>query len=324
MRPPRRPTVALVLVTLAVAAVAACGSDDVETPTDDAATDAAVADPAADTAADPAATGAAQADASAPPSPAGPAELPVVPADAGHLHGIGVDPADGRILLGTHVGLMAIGPDGVELVGDATTDLMGFTVAGPQHYYSSGHPGAGEDLPNPVGLIETTDGGLTWRALSRAGESDFHTLVAGGGRVYGFDGRVRSSTDGVSWDDGASDVAPFSLAVQPDDAAVLVATTQQGPVRSDDAGATFTVLDGAPLLVFVAWAAPGELYGIDPDGGVHVAEDAGTTWASTGAAGAPPEAFTAAADGAVLVATSEHVLRSEDGARTFEVVAHRG
>jgi hypothetical protein len=318
MRLPHRPATVLVTVVLAVTAVAACGSDEAATPTDDAAT--APAGPADD----PAATGAAQAGAPAPSSPAGPAELPVVPAEAGHLHGIGVDPADGRVLLGTHVGLMAIGPDGVALVGDATTDLMGFTVAGPQHYYASGHPGPGDDLPNPVGLIETTDGGLTWRALSRAGESDFHTLVAGGGRVYGFDGVVRSSSDGVGWEDGAVDVAPVSLAVDPDDPDVVVATTQQGPVRSDDAGSTFALVDGAPLLVFLAWATAGELWGVDPEGGVHLSADGGTTWASTGAVGAPPEAFTATADGAVLVATGEHVLRSEDGGRTFEVVALRG
>lgn len=38
----------------------------------------------------------------------------------------------------------------------------------------------------------------------------------------------------------------------------------------------------------------------------------------------PPEALTAAADGTVLVATAEHLLRSEDAGRTFTPFAARG
>lgn len=324
MRPTRRPTAVLALLGLAVTAgVTGCASDDVP---DVAAVDSTATVPApvpataASTAA-PATTATAAAAAAAETTAA---ELPVVPAEAGHLHGIGVDPADGRVLLGTHVGLMAVDADGVERVGEATTDLMGFAVAGPQHYYASGHPGPGEEMPNPVGLIETTDGGLTWRSLSRAGESDFHALATGAGRVYGYDGVIRSTTDGVSWDAGAGDVAPASLAVRPDDADTVVATTQDGPVRSEDGGATFTALDGAPLLVLLAWAGPEQLWGVDPDGGVHVSEDGGTSWALRGQAGAPPEAFTATASGEVLVGTGEQVVRSTDGGRTFEVIALRG
>jgi len=34
-------------------------------------------------------------------------------------------------------------------------------VAEPDHFYASGHPGEGADLPDPVGLIEATDAGRT-------------------------------------------------------------------------------------------------------------------------------------------------------------------
>jgi hypothetical protein len=46
-------------------------------------------------------------------------------------------------------------------------DLMGFTVAGPGRYLASGHPGLHVDQAQPVGLIETTDGGVTWTPVSR-------------------------------------------------------------------------------------------------------------------------------------------------------------
>jgi hypothetical protein len=253
---------------------------------------------------------------------AGAAAVPTVPAEAGHLHGLGIDPADGRLYLGTHVGLMVLDGDQVRRVGDATIDLMGFAVAGPRHYYASGHPGPDDDLPDPVGLVETTDGGRTWALLSRAGVSDFHTLAAGGGRVYGYDGRIRTTTDGRSWTDGAADVRPASLAVRPGTPTTVVATTQQGPVRSTDGGVSFQHLDGAPLLVLLAWTTDDELLGVDPDGAVHASGDGGTTWEQRGSAGSPPEAFTAAgAD--VVVAVAAHLLRSRDGGRTFTVLAHK-
>lgn len=315
MTPPSRPAVAALLA--AGLALTACG-DEADAPVA-----ASAPTPAPATASATAAPTAAAMDQESSEASERPAMVPVVPAEAGHLHGIGVDPGDGRVLLGTHAGLMAVGAEGVERVGDATTDLMGFAVAGPQHYYASGHPGPGEDLPNPVGLIETTDGGLTWTSLSLAGRSDFHALTAGAGRVYGYDGMLRSSSDGVDWQDGALDVAPASLAVHPDQPGTVVATTQDGPVRSQDGGATFAALAGAPLLVLVAWASPDALWGVTPDGEVLVSADSGDGWEPRGQVGGPPEAFSAAADGTVLVATAAHVLRSEDGGRTFVPVAAR-
>jgi hypothetical protein len=87
-----------------------------------------------------------------------------------HVHGVDVNPADGTVYLAAHDGLFRYGGSGPERVGPVI-DLMGFAVAGPDHFYASGHPGEGADLPNPVGLIESTDAGRTWRALSRQGLS---------------------------------------------------------------------------------------------------------------------------------------------------------
>src|SRR5512146_2926265 len=93
-----------------------------------------------------------------------------------HVHGVDVNPADGTVYLATHDGLFRYGGSGPQRVGPVI-DLMGFAVVGPDHFYASGHPGEGADLPDPVGLIESTDAGRTWRALSRQGKSDFHTVA---------------------------------------------------------------------------------------------------------------------------------------------------
>lgn len=247
--------------------------------------------------------------------------LPVVPASAGHVHGAGVNPADGRLYLGTHTGLMVVGDEEVELVGDSTIDLMGFAVAGPDHFYASGHPGPNDRMPNPVGLIETRDAGQSWQTLSLAGRSDFHTLTAHDGVVHAFDGALRSSSDRRTWTDGAADVAPVSLAAS--DEAVL-ATTEGGLMRSTDGGRTFERVEGAPVLLFLAWPTADAVWGVDLAGGVHLSTDGGTTWEATGSVGGQPQAFTAADASTVVAVLEDAVVRSTDAGATFSRVAARG
>ena len=247
---------------------------------------------------------------------------PQVPASAGHVHGIGIDD-DGRVLLGTHGGAMAVEDDAVRHVGRAATDLMGFVVAADGTLWASGHPGPGDDLPEPVGLLRSTDGGQSWEQLSRGGQSDFHALAAGDGVVYGFDGVLRRTEDGRTWTEPGGDVLPASLAVDPADGDLVLATTQAGPVRSTDGGATFSRLADAPLLVFLAWTTPDDLWGVAPDGAVHHSADGGTSWHRTGSAGGPPQAFTADGSDTVVVALEDRLVRSTDAGETFEVIALR-
>lgn len=142
-----------------------------------------------------------------------------------HVHGVALNPADARVYLATHEGLFRFGGTGPERVGPVI-DLMGFTVAGPDHFLALGHPGTGTDMPDPVGLIESRDASVSWTPLSREGQSDFHTLTATASGVLGFDGTLRSSADGVTWDELEIPVKP----VVATDAAVL---------RSTDGGSTF-------------------------------------------------------------------------------------
>jgi hypothetical protein len=75
--------------------------------------------------------------------------------EVAHLHGLGVDPADGTLYAGTHHGLIRL-PDGGEatLVADRVQDFMGFTVAGPQQLPRQRAPrGPGQGGPSSLGLI---------------------------------------------------------------------------------------------------------------------------------------------------------------------------
>jgi photosystem II stability/assembly factor-like uncharacterized protein len=241
-------------------------------------------------------------------------------APSAHVHGVAIDADDGALLLATHEGLVEVGDDGQLTAVGPVIDLMGFTVTGPDHYRASGHPGLHTGLPQPVGLIESTDGGESWTPLSRAGESDFHALAAlGDAGVLGYDGALRRSPDGRTWEQLAIPAEPHTLAAAPDGGAVL-ATTAQGLLRSTDAGTTWAAVEGAPLLQVVAWADASTTVGIDPAGVVWTSTDAAGTWRQTADLGAAPHAVAAAVtDGAVRIAavTEAGLSESVDGGATF-------
>lgn len=261
-------------------------------------------------------TGCAATDTTAAPAPGDtPGTLPTA-----HVHAVAVDPGDGALLLASHEGLITVGDDGGPVAVGPVIDLMGFTVAGPDHYLASGHPGMRTDLPNPVGLIESTDGGETWTPLSRAGESDFHALTAlPGGGALGYDGTLRRTTDGTTWEQLAIPAEPHTLTAAPD--GHVLATTGAGLMRSTDAGTTWAPVDGAPLLQVVTWSDDGTTaVGITPDGAVWTSADAAATWAQRGQLDETPSAVGATtSDGGlrVLVATDHGLLESTDGGATF-------
>lgn len=219
-------------------------------------------------------------------------------ADVGmeHVHGLGVDPADGMLYAASHFGLFRVPEDGdAERVADRYQDTMGFTVAGPNTFVGSGHPDLQEsDLPTHLGLIRSTDAGETWDIVSLGGEVDFHALRVAHGRIYGWDsttGRLLVSADeGRTWET-RSTLDLRDLAVHPEDPEVLLATTEQGLLRSGDGGRTWTAVPTAPAVTVLAWPATSSLYGVTPDGVVHESPDGGTTWTEQGSVQAEPEAL---------------------------------
>jgi photosystem II stability/assembly factor-like uncharacterized protein len=240
-----------------------------------------------------------------------------------HVHGVAVDPADDAVLLATHEGLLRLSAEGDTRVGPVI-DLMGFAVVGPGHFIASGHPGPGVDLPQPVGLIESTDGGESWQTLSRAGESDFHALTASGGGILGYDGSLLRSADGTDWEQLELPAPPAGLAATADGQQVL-ATTGQGVLLSVDAGSSWSPVPDAPVLQLVDWAADGRTaVGVDPAGAVWTGSDGAASWQPATRLDDAPQALdvSTAADGGVrvLVVTSSGIHESLDGGQTFSVV----
>lgn len=239
-----------------------------------------------------------------------------------HVHGLGVDPQDKTLYAATHYGVFRIPASGTATrIADRYQDTMGFTVVGPGHFLGSGHPDEREDKPSRLGLIESTDGGQTWRSVSLEGQADFHVLEAAHGRVYGFDStssQFMVTTDRRSWDRrGLTPLADF--AVSPTEPDTIIATLEEGLARSEDGGRSFAVVKGAPPIILVSWPAAELLYGVTVTGAVLASSDGGTTWEQRGSLDGRPEALLAEDSQTVHAATESGIYSSTDGGRTFQL-----
>lgn len=211
---------------------------------------------------------------------------------------------DGRLLIGTHTGVALIDPATGEVSkpGASRDDFMGL-AGSADLLVASGHPGAGSTLPDPLGLIRSTDAGLTWETVSLTGEIDFHALAMDGDKVAGSAtaGQILYSEDGgESW-----------TAIAEGEATSMAWFDDRLWIADGSALSTWMPGDAEPRRVpdvagvVVAAAVDGSLlWVLQPDGSLLASED-GIDWAP---AGYLPEAtYLAAAPDAVYAVTPERL-----------------
>ncbi len=112
------------------------------------------------------------------------------------------------------------------------------------------------------GLMKSTDGGVTWKQLTRSGESDFRLLAAGfqSNAVYLINtvpnplmqqpGLYHTQDDGASWQRAAAHELSSnitSIAVHPADPRTVAVGTLDGVYLSRDAGESFRHLSGKAM-----------------------------------------------------------------------------
>jgi len=244
-----------------------------------------------------------------------------------HVHGLGLNPSDGSLIVATHYGSFRISADGDEAtrIGDSYQDTMGFTVVGPDHFLGSGHPdaaGSRAGQPSRLGLIESTDAGETWRPLSLGDEVDFHALAFAHDQTYGWDagsGQFMVSSNGRDWETGAR-LDLFGFAIDPEDPDHIVGAGPDGLVESTDRGRTWTRSDG-PQLVTLSWDAEAGLWGADPSGNVWFRGS--EAWNDAGRSPGMPQAFLATADALFIAVHDEDsvtgIYRSTDDGRSWDL-----
>ncbi len=211
---------------------------------------------------------------------------------------------DGGLLLGTHTGVVRVDPVAgtVSTTGESRDDFMG--LAGSDDVLvASGHPGAGSSLPDPVGLIRSTDGAQSWEPVSLTGEIDFHVLAADGSRIAGAatTGELLYSEDaGVNWSSlgsaEATGLAWFQGTLWLADGSSLWTWKpgDEAPVQEV----------GTPAVLLAAAPDGSRLWALLRDGSVVATQD-GKSWASV-AEVSEASALAASADAAFVV-TAERV-----------------
>jgi hypothetical protein len=125
-----------------------------------------------------------------------------------HVHGLGINPADGILYAATHTGLFTVRDGTGQRVGNRVPGHHGLHRGRPRPLPGQRPP----RLPRPqlydpnrrplLGLIESRDAGRNWRPLSLLGEADFHALQVAHGRVFGYDatgGQFMVSSDRRHW-----------------------------------------------------------------------------------------------------------------------------
>ena len=243
-----------------------------------------------------------------------------------HVHGLGINPQNGRVYAATHTGLFVIGDGTATRVSDRLQDTMGFTVVGPDQFLGSGHPDFRDtQLYDParrplLGLIESRDAGRSWRPLSLLGEADFHDLQIAHGRVYGYDAtgqRFMTTADRTRWQ-VRSTVELVGFAVSSTDPKVVVATTGRRLLRSADGGRHWQPIQGPNLLV-LDWTGPDGLWGISPDGQVWRSADAARTWQRAGRLGGQPEALLVHDQRLYAAVAGQGILSSADRGQSWQV-----
>jgi hypothetical protein len=244
----------------------------------------------------------------------------------GHIHGLGVDPADDTLYVAGHYGVFRVDDNGVpSRIADRWQDTMAFTIAGPHTFLGSGHPDLREDLPPHLGLIESTDAAETWEPLSLQGEADFHALEVVGDRVYGYDsasGRLLTTTDRESWTTLATgqfiDLA--SLTSQSDE---VLATTPSGRLVGVSMEGKQRTYPAGPPLAWIDSTLDGTLVGTTADSKVFTTTDPTAEWNPAGSVTGQTGAIDAT-DTIWHVATDQGIYASTDKGETWTAVVKAG
>ena len=223
-----------------------------------------------------------------------------------HMHGLTYS-NDNTIFIGTHEGMISSKDQGKtwSTVSSYDFDFMGFHTLSNGDMITSGHPGPKTDLPNPLGVMKSTDHGETWDSVSLLGKIDFHIMTSDYNNpdiIYGLNqmgegeygaGIFKSTDGGQNWEKIAPKGLPedlhkvYALVALPDYENTLLAGTENGVFHSDDGGKTWVMHDSERFITAFS-VIPNDTkdlisYSITKDdAAIMISKDDGMTWEKLG------------------------------------------
>ncbi|EMF47869.1 BNR/Asp-box repeat domain protein [Planococcus halocryophilus Or1] len=137
-------------------------------------------------------------------------------------------------------------------ISDDFFDYMGFNAI-DQGFYTSGHPSADSDMPNPLGIQKSLDGGKSLEHIAFEGETDFHALAVGyiSQDIFLLNPQANSelaagfyklSREDKQWEPVNAEGLEgevSALALHPTNSNIVAAATSKGIYVSEDGGEQF-------------------------------------------------------------------------------------
>lgn len=236
-----------------------------------------------------------------------------------HIHH--VKAVENKILVLTHEGLYElVGKNKMNLVGKDKFDVMGFTTLG-KALVASGHPSQGSKKPNPIGLVKSLDGGLTWKDVSLVGKVDFHFLEGAGTDLYGADSQsgnlLYSANSGKTWSSLGTNTFT-DIAVSPVASGVAIAIKNSELLLTKNAFKSTTKIKTTLKFTQIEWRNSG-LYALSGTS-LYNSSDSGKTWAKLNSFKAAPEILSAS-DQLMMVTVGSDIYRSSDAGKKFRVIS---
>lgn len=236
-----------------------------------------------------------------------------------HIHHLKV--VVNKVLVLTHEGLYElVGKNDMKLVGKEKIDVMGFVSLG-NVLVASGHPAVGSKMPNPIGVIKSLDGGLTWKSVSLSGEVDFHYLEGSGSDLYGADsqtGKLMYSADtGLTWK--ALGANTFTdIAVLPKKSGIAIAIKDSELILTENAFRSTTKIKSSLTMTQIEWRKSG-LYGLSGSS-LYKSTNSGKTWTKQSTfKGAP--GLLSASDELMLVTVGSDIYTSKNEGKSFRKIS---
>lgn len=233
-----------------------------------------------------------------------------------HIHHLKV--VEKKVLVLTHAGLFElVGNNDMRLVSENKFDVMGFTTLG-KALFASGHPAEGSKMPNPIGLVKSIDGGLSWKTVSLEGEVDFHFLEGSRTDLYGADAQtgnlLYSANSGKRWSSLGTN--KFSdIAVSPKVSGVAVAIMNSDLLITKNAFKSITKIESSLKITQIEWRNSG-LYALSGSA-LYKSTNLGKTWTKLSTfKGAP--GILSVSDQMMLVTLESSIYTSKNNGKSFK------
>lgn len=200
-------------------------------------------------------------------------------------------------------------------LGTADVHSLAFAPDEPEHLFF-GHHG---------GLLESRNGGRTWRPTALRGSDAMNVRTGSGGllQVAGHEVYLESRDGGQTWEPVPNDLPGLDLhafvSAPADPAHAWAFAAGHGLFESTDAGRHWELRAAGPFGSLAIYERDGQpiLVGLG-QAGLARSEDGGRTWQPLSTPGGQLTTMAASDDGGVLYAgTTEGLMRSTDGGVTW-------